>query len=65
MRKEPERRYPSVAALSEDIRRFLDGRPVEARRGSAGYRAKKFVRRHRIGAAATRSPTATRDPPAA
>ena len=53
MRKEPERRYPSAAALSEDIGRFLEGRPVEARRPSAAYRAKKFVRRHRIGAAAT------------
>jgi len=53
MRKEPERRYPSAAALSEDIGRFLDGRPVEARRPSTAYRAKKFVRRHRIGVAAT------------
>ncbi len=53
MRKEPERRYPSAAALSEDIDRYLDGRPVEARRPSAAYRAKKFIRRHRLGAAAT------------
>ena len=53
MRKEPERRYASAAMLSEDIGRFLEGRPVEARRSSAAYRAKKFVRRHRIGAAAT------------
>jgi non-specific serine/threonine protein kinase/serine/threonine-protein kinase len=53
MRKEPERRYPSAAALSDDIGRFLDGRPVEARRPSAAYRTKKFVRRHRIGVAAT------------
>src|SRR5262245_50508328 len=53
MRKEPERRYASAAALSEDIGRFLDGRPVEARRGSSAYRAKKFVRRNRIGVAAT------------
>jgi tetratricopeptide (TPR) repeat protein len=52
MRKEPEHRYGSAAALSEDIGRYLDGRPVEARRGSAGYRARKFVRRHRVGAAA-------------
>ena len=53
MRKEPERRYASAAALSEDIGRYLDGRPIEARRGSAAYRARKFVRRHRVGAAAT------------
>ena len=53
MRKEPEGRYPSAAALSDDIGRFLEGLPVEARRPSAAYRTKKFVRRHRIGAAAT------------
>ena len=53
MRKEPERRYASASALSEDIGRYLDGLPIEARRGSAGYRARKFVRRHRVGAAAT------------
>ena len=28
LRKEPARRYPSVAALAEDLRRHLDGRPV-------------------------------------
>jgi eukaryotic-like serine/threonine-protein kinase len=52
MRKEPERRYASASALSDDLARCLDGRPVEARRGSAAYRARKFVRRHRFGAAA-------------
>jgi tetratricopeptide (TPR) repeat protein len=53
MRKEPEQRYLSAAALSEDIGRFLEGRPIEARWHSAAYRAKKFVRRHRIAVAAT------------
>lgn len=46
MRKEPEQRYASVAQLSEDIGRMLDGRPVLARPASFGYRARKFVRRH-------------------
>ena len=53
MRKEPEQRYPSVAALSDDVERYLEGRPVEARRGSTGYRARKFARRHRVGVLAT------------
>jgi len=53
MRKEPEKRYASAAALSEDIGRYLEALPVVARRGSTGYRAKKFIRRHRVGAAAT------------
>lgn len=48
LRKEPERRYRSVDALSEDIKRLLDGLPVTAERDWVGYRARKFVTRHRI-----------------
>ena len=32
LRKEPQRRYASVEQLSEDVRRYLEGRPVRARR---------------------------------
>jgi tetratricopeptide (TPR) repeat protein len=53
MQKEPSRRYSSVTALAEDIRRYLEGLPVAARPDTAIYRATKFVRRHRIGVAAT------------
>ncbi|HYW73942.1 MAG TPA: serine/threonine-protein kinase [Pyrinomonadaceae bacterium] len=53
LRKEPQRRYSSAAEFSEDIQRYLDGRPVSARRDTAWYRASKFVGRHRIGVAAT------------
>ncbi|MEM8685207.1 MAG: serine/threonine-protein kinase, partial [Pseudomonadota bacterium] len=52
LRKEPERRYPSVAALSDDLARYLDHRPIEARADTLGYRASKFIRRNRIGVAA-------------
>jgi tetratricopeptide (TPR) repeat protein len=52
LRKEPERRYSSVDAMAEDIRRYLDGRPVFAREGSFRYRAAKFMRRHRASIAA-------------
>ena len=55
MRKEPERRYVSVAAFADDIRRHLSGRPVQARRGTFVYRAAKFARRHRIALAAVAS----------
>jgi tetratricopeptide (TPR) repeat protein len=48
MRKEPERRYPSVELLAEDVRRYLAGEPVMARRGTWRYRASKFVYRHRL-----------------
>lgn len=50
---EPERRYPSAAALAEDLRRHLTSRPVEARPDSRGYRLRKFVMRHRLGVAAS------------
>ena len=53
LRKEPERRYPSVEQFSDDIRRHLEARPVLARRDTLAYRAGKFVRRNTaaIGAA--------------
>jgi non-specific serine/threonine protein kinase/serine/threonine-protein kinase len=50
--KEPERRYQTVQEFAEDLRRHLGGRPVLARGDSLGYRAGKFLRRHRLGAAA-------------
>lgn len=53
MAKEPGRRYPSVEALAEDLRRFREGLPVKARRDSLAYRATRFVQRHRLGVAAT------------
>jgi len=53
LRKEPERRYPSVDQLDEDIQRHLEGHPVLARGDTLGYRAGKFVRRHRGAVVAT------------
>ena len=53
MQKDPARRYASAADMGEDIRRYLEGLPVHARRDSARYRATKFLRRHWLGAAAT------------
>jgi len=50
--KEPQRRYASVDALAEDLRRYLDGRAVRARGNNAWYRARKFVQRNRIAVAA-------------
>ncbi|HYL04408.1 MAG TPA: serine/threonine-protein kinase, partial [Thermoanaerobaculia bacterium] len=52
LRKEPERRYPSVEQLAEDVRRHLAGKPVRARGDSLAYRARKFLDRHRVAAAA-------------
>jgi serine/threonine-protein kinase len=52
LRKEPERRYSSVEAFAADIRRFLGGMPVAARKDTFAYRARKFMGRHRTGTAA-------------
>ena len=53
LRKEPERRYDSVDALTEDVARYLDGRPVLARPDSVNYRVGKFVRRNLAAVAVT------------
>jgi tetratricopeptide (TPR) repeat protein/tRNA A-37 threonylcarbamoyl transferase component Bud32 len=52
MRKEPQRRYSSVAQFSEDILRHLQGRTVIAHKDTIGYRTRKFVVRHRAGVGA-------------
>jgi tetratricopeptide (TPR) repeat protein len=51
--EDAEARYGSVAALIADLGRWRDGLPVQARPDSVGYRARKFVRRHRWGVAMT------------
>jgi serine/threonine-protein kinase len=52
LQAEPARRYPSIDALTADLKAWLDGRPVNARLGHRGYRLRKFVARHRFGVAA-------------
>jgi serine/threonine protein kinase/Tfp pilus assembly protein PilF len=49
LRKEPESRYNSVAQLTNDIHNFLNGLPVYARKSTASYRTKKFIKRHKAG----------------
>ena len=51
LRKEPDERYGTAVQLATDIRAWLDGMPVAARRGSSRYRAAKFIRRNRISVA--------------
>ncbi len=52
LRKEPDRRYPSAEALSDDLLRFLAGLPIQASPDTVGYRMGKFVRRNRLAVAA-------------
>jgi tetratricopeptide (TPR) repeat protein len=51
LEKDRGRRYESAAGLAEDVERYLAGEPVVAAPPSAGYRVRKFVRRHRAGVA--------------
>jgi eukaryotic-like serine/threonine-protein kinase len=44
--KDPRVRYPTPAALAEDLRRFLADRPVRARRSSSAERAWRWCRRN-------------------
>lgn len=52
LRREPDQRFGSVEGLAEDVRRYLAGRPVRARRGTLTYRASRFIRRNRFAASA-------------
>lgn len=46
LRQKPEDRYSSAEAFGDDIRAFLDSRPVAARRGNVFYRARKVASRY-------------------
>ncbi|MEL7186515.1 MAG: tetratricopeptide repeat protein [Pseudomonadota bacterium] len=48
LRKEPERRYATVNALSEDLHRYLQQLPIRARGDTLTYRAGKFLSRNRL-----------------
>ncbi|MGH9852318.1 MAG: protein kinase domain-containing protein, partial [Blastocatellia bacterium] len=52
LRKEPARRYQSVEQFSADLRRYLNGLPVQARPDTFTYRAGKFAQRHRVAVVA-------------
>ena len=49
--KEPERRYQTAGELGRDLKRYLAGEPIEAKRDSAWYVLRKLARRHRLRAA--------------
>ncbi len=46
LEKDPAARYRRAGDLAADLRRYLQGLPVEARAGGAMYRARKFVARN-------------------
>jgi eukaryotic-like serine/threonine-protein kinase len=50
MDKDASRRYSSAQHLDEDLLRFLQSKPVLARKPTSLYRLSRFVRRHRATA---------------
>jgi len=51
LEKDRQRRYGSPSELAADLGRYLRNEPVSAHTPSAAYRARKYVRRHRLGVA--------------
>jgi tetratricopeptide (TPR) repeat protein/predicted Ser/Thr protein kinase len=51
LQKEPAKRYASSVALADDLRRFLEGRPIVARPVSAWEKSWKWARRRPAWAA--------------
>jgi len=49
LEKDRTQRYGSVSDLAADLRHHLANEPVSAGPPTLGYRARKFVRRHRLG----------------
>jgi serine/threonine protein kinase len=52
---DPIKRYQSVEACAEDIRRWLDGMPIRAQPASRWQRLRKFVSRNRLAVASAAS----------
>jgi serine/threonine-protein kinase len=48
LKKDPRERYASVTALADDLRRYLEHKPIAARPDSLVYSASRFVRRNRL-----------------
>jgi WD40 repeat protein len=51
LEKDPARRYPSAAALADDLDRWARGEPIEARAATRRERAVKWARRNPLGTA--------------
>ena len=51
MQKEPQGRYATAQDLADDLKRFLDGKPIEAKRPTPVQRLAKWSRRHRAAVA--------------
>jgi len=48
LEKEPDRRYSTAREVADDLRRFLAGEPIQARRASFIYKTGKRIRKHKV-----------------
>jgi serine/threonine-protein kinase len=48
LRKSPDERYPTAQAFQDELHRYLNREPVDARRGATWYRMHRFVTRHAV-----------------
>jgi len=46
LKKNPQERYPSAAAMADDLRRYLQHEPISARPDTIAYVGAKFLRRY-------------------
>jgi len=46
MQRHPQQRYPSAAAMAEDLTRYLERRPVTAQKQTVLYRTRRYVMRN-------------------
>lgn len=53
LKKAPGERYETAAAFNDDLRRYVERKPVRARPDTVGYRLRRFVQRNRAGVAGT------------
>jgi WD40 repeat protein/serine/threonine protein kinase len=53
LQKDPVKRYASAAALSDDLRRFLEGRPIQARQVGGGEKLWRWCQRNPMVASLT------------
>ena len=51
MAKDPDRRYPSARAFADDLRRWLQGKPIRTRRAGPFYRLRTWMRTRQLAAA--------------
>jgi eukaryotic-like serine/threonine-protein kinase len=51
LEKDRKRRYGSPSELAADLGRYLRNEPIAAHPPSTAYRARKYIRRHRLGVA--------------